>query len=634
MRTRTRLVPLIASLVAAAGLATPLVHSQAAGDLAPPRLKYVITDLGLLPGTNQSVPTEINNRGEIIGVSCDTSSSTGCRSFLWSPQPSSRTVGAMADLQLRLPGHVSSEANDINDAGEVVGTSTEDRGTVPRFVGHAVRWRKGQLEELAIPGLSSSAESIDRTGQIVGAGGGGGWIWKEGALSFIKRSDGGSFVPVKTNNSGQIAGIGFTTFGMRGFLWQNGMTTDLGALSLNGSTAPNDINDAGVIVGQSDVEFRTSAGATIKIAHAFLWNGSIHDLGTLPVSPRTSPPPAVANGINDSNQVVGWAEADPLASDGTAGHAVLWQGGTPIDLNETIPADSGWILLRATAINNAGQIVGFGFKLPLSGDDPERAFLLTPVPCAESQDTDGNGNPDNDGDGLCDSWETEGIKASDGDMLLDLPKLGANRNHKDLFVEIDFMDCELQPSDCTDLHTHRPDPQALAAVRQAFADAPVGNPDGTTGITLHFEGDDIDQDGVNEAVPHATQISFRARDSGFNLVKLGPDLSPDGCDGHFGTFGDRFTHRSSRRPVTSACRPAGESSVTPSLVTIKRKQKLLDHREWASFPATTSWSRWAVGRTSLSRPRPLNASCPESRGSSVGCAKPRQARSCTSWVTR
>ena len=65
----------------------------------------------------------------------------------------------------------------------------------------------------------------------------------------------------------------------------------------------------------------------------------------------------------------------------------------------------------------------------------------------------------------------------------------ANPMHKDLFVEIDWM------------QDHKPDPQALSqtqslasvgvkSVREAFAAAPVTNPDSTGGIRLHLQVDE------------------------------------------------------------------------------------------------------------------------------------------------
>ncbi|MEW6281732.1 MAG: CFI-box-CTERM domain-containing protein [Candidatus Eremiobacterota bacterium] len=84
---------------------------------------------------------------------------------------------------------------------------------------------------------------------------------------------------------------------------------------------------------------------------------------------------------------------------------------------------------------------------------------------------------DSDGDGLPDLWESNGVTLNE--VLVDLPRMGANPLHKDLFVEVDYM----QGAG----HTHKPKPQALAALIQAFARAPVSNPDGRNGITLHVD---------------------------------------------------------------------------------------------------------------------------------------------------
>ncbi|AGC42904.1 hypothetical protein MYSTI_01569 [Myxococcus stipitatus DSM 14675] len=97
---------------------------------------------------------------------------------------------------------------------------------------------------------------------------------------------------------------------------------------------------------------------------------------------------------------------------------------------------------------------------------------------------------DTDGDGICDIVEavlrTDPNKAdTDGDSLsdyvetfgfggIDLSALGANARKKDIFVEVDYYP-NLRPSQAT-----------LDKVITAFASAPVSNPDGTTGITLHL----------------------------------------------------------------------------------------------------------------------------------------------------
>jgi len=86
---------------------------------------------------------------------------------------------------------------------------------------------------------------------------------------------------------------------------------------------------------------------------------------------------------------------------------------------------------------------------------------------------------DTDGDGLLDNWETNGLTI-DGE-LVDLPAMGADPQHKDIFVEIDWMG---NPGDG---HNHQPDPDAILEIVDAFDNAPVSNPDGQTGIHLHVD---------------------------------------------------------------------------------------------------------------------------------------------------
>ncbi len=102
-------------------------------------------------------------------------------------------------------------------------------------------------------------------------------------------------------------------------------------------------------------------------------------------------------------------------------------------------------------------------------------------------DTNGDGNIDDDGDDLPDLWEEEGIDF-DGDGTADFLLPGADPRHKDVYVEVDFAGGE-EPVPVPG----RPDlADNLELVERAFDDAPVSNPDGSTGIHLHLErGDSI-----------------------------------------------------------------------------------------------------------------------------------------------
>jgi len=102
---------------------------------------------------------------------------------------------------------------------------------------------------------------------------------------------------------------------------------------------------------------------------------------------------------------------------------------------------------------------------------------------------------DSDGDGLWDIWETNGVDHN-WDGIIDLPihqaPYNADPNHKDIFVEIDWM------QDAT--HSHQPKAGVVALVVAAFAAAPVTNPDGIDGITLHVD--------VSNAIAHQDYLRF------------------------------------------------------------------------------------------------------------------------------
>ncbi|MGA1823428.1 MAG: hypothetical protein ACMUIP_02105 [bacterium] len=86
---------------------------------------------------------------------------------------------------------------------------------------------------------------------------------------------------------------------------------------------------------------------------------------------------------------------------------------------------------------------------------------------------------DMDGDGLLDLWEIYGIDINnDGTIDLDLPALGANPAHKDLFVEVDLASGKDFPE------------RSKMMLNRAFKNAPVSNPDGIDGITLHILEDE------------------------------------------------------------------------------------------------------------------------------------------------
>jgi len=163
--------------------------------------------------------------------------------------------------------------------------------------------------------------------------------------------------------------------------------------------------------------------------------------------------------------------------------------------------------------------------------DSQDGWAVRALRCA---DTDGDGTTDDDGDALCDNWEDDGINVDgDGDAELDLPALGADRERKDVFVEIDYMDCGVAGGEsCNGSHDHEPSEESLGRIEDAFADAPVDNPGGPDGIDLHLR--------VDEGVPEQTVLNFSDGLGPFFDVKYGEDRCGTGPDdGHFGSPTER-----------------------------------------------------------------------------------------------
>ena len=333
---------------------------------------YTVTDLGLLKGDNEASGLWINNLGDVVGCS-DTATVNnypctglvpGQHAFLWTKS------GGMKDLGT-LPGATVSAAVGINDSGAVVGYSNMESQIATNFA--AVQWSStGTLTQLGtLGGSSSAAFEINSAGEIAGDAflrsgivDATSWTGTKarnlGALSKAIFTAG-----LAINDNGYIVGESVFTYGppfeSHGFLWNGTSLKDLGTLPGGITSMANAINTSGVIVGQSD---GTSTGG---LWHAVMWSTSlkIEDLGVIPGGDYS-----MAFAVNDSNVVVGYGNLS-----NNAPHAMIWTStGGMKDLNSMIPANSGWVLVNANAINNVGQIVGYGYK----GGGKNHAFLLTP----------------------------------------------------------------------------------------------------------------------------------------------------------------------------------------------------------------------------------------------------------------
>ena len=114
-------------------------------------------------------------------------------------------------------------------------------------------------------------------------------------------------------------------------------------------------------------------------------------------------------------------------------------------------------------------------------------------------------NPDIDGDGIPNIWEMKGYDADgDGKIDVDFPALGADPNHKDIFVEMDYMP-GLLPSE-----------EELDRITKIYADLPMRNPDGTTGVNIHLDAGSARSAKYN--LGGGNEITHQELDSQFNAL--------------------------------------------------------------------------------------------------------------------
>jgi probable HAF family extracellular repeat protein len=304
----------------------------------------------------------------------------------------------------------------ISDVGVVFGTFMEDNGSGTSVLAPAI-WQNGVVSA-PVPFSTLWANSYLSFTAMNSSGAYSGYadgtsgsslvpaVWSSGTLTYLPLwgTDTSGYAD-DINSSGVLVGGTVGPTGHHAVLWRNGtpsllspLTGDVGAVALA-------ITDAGVVYGESDAAGQLASGVAIShavswqngiaialptvageassfvdaangsdmvvgevyladnLSHAALWrNGTLTVLDT-----PTGYQESEAFGLDGSGRVVGYA----ATASGNA-HAILWDNGTETDLNSLLPANSGWVLQYANAINDAGQIVGEG-----TNNGVDASFLLT-----------------------------------------------------------------------------------------------------------------------------------------------------------------------------------------------------------------------------------------------------------------
>ncbi|MBB6092114.1 putative membrane protein [Povalibacter uvarum] len=270
-----------------------VAHASQPEQIKPRTTQYCAYGLGDSAPGAYATPTAINNRNHIVGYYV---SDGRPLPFVWSAET------GMRKLPL-LEGDDMGSAADINDRGEIVGVSMNQA----EFMEHSVRWhRNGEIEALSIPfveGASHYATGINRRGDITGSSNRrpanpidrGYLLERNGNAIDLGTLD--SPYPASTalglNDAGTV--VGFSTFGFQSnaFVWTR--ATGLELLWEPGrdgwyAIAAYAVNNRGHVVGSME----SNAGFD-----SFFWSrqGGLVFFNV---------PDGSAKDINARDQVVGW----------------------------------------------------------------------------------------------------------------------------------------------------------------------------------------------------------------------------------------------------------------------------------------------------------------------------------------
>ncbi|MCA9410136.1 MAG: hypothetical protein KC944_02920 [Candidatus Omnitrophica bacterium] len=340
-------------------------HDDGRPDDLPRR--YRIEALRGRNGVTISVPSSINNLGEVVGSSAN-------NGYFWKSFESVVSLGSVHPAF-------------ITDRGQIDGVIPQSRtGNIT-----AVRYRltsDGLIQSATLPNFF--AKGADLEGNTIGETSSIGCaIWTASGELVDLAAGVEPIVQLSAINSeGLASGIFHRALPKLGF-WKRGSGFSEVETEDIRPEFVRDINSQGSLVGQTHTGPRK---------FSFLWRagGGVTRIGP---STRTGEPPFIAMAINDSDQVVGfvaggWAKGEfrlkmitelggsypalknVLAQFWPSTDAIphLWEEGQLYDLNWFLPTNSEFDrLLRATDINNRGQIIGVG-----EIDGEKVGFLMTP----------------------------------------------------------------------------------------------------------------------------------------------------------------------------------------------------------------------------------------------------------------
>ena len=335
---------------------------------------YTVTVIPPLLGDIVTIPWAVNATGAVVGWSTD---GAVTRPFLFTDAGGTVELPATANRTRGM-------ARDLNAAGVAVGElSSPDPG-------HAFRWSSGPVaQDLGVlgPGPMSEAWGVNETGAVVGGSDYGGFsphafLYTDtgGMIDITPGQDSGRAYDV--TDGGVVVGYMSAGGGLRAFRWAGGSLEDLGVPGGFAHSFGFAINEAGQVAGCAD----SATGNTERITRytdGVGWE--------------------ILGGAGDTNCAWGMnAFGDVVGNGLPTGTGILraflyTDAGGMQDLELMTNRTPLLRLLDATDINDAGQIVGYGWDntlvqyvgYRLDPTVPPNRMLITTSPAGLTVRVDG-----------------------------------------------------------------------------------------------------------------------------------------------------------------------------------------------------------------------------------------------------
>jgi len=301
----------------------------------------------------------MNESGHVVGRFADCATSFN-HAFVWTPEGGFEQLPQPADV-------IDMVANDINDNQTIVGTWTrEDVGT-RGFVYDPKTEEYTELPPVLPDGPSSSANAINNSGVVVGSRTTGEsispwnafvWSTKDG-FTDLGLINGLSTAAHDINEDGIISGQTQASFDQRGFVYQDTTLTVLQPIPPGFTTSASSINGKGQVTVSELIKGGGAGGLSTLL---FVWNdGTFLPLES--IDKHTSLPAD----INDFGTITG--KATPYESSGQP-LATLWDDSAIYLLHDLLLTEADFQLKRGVAANSFGQI------LVQANDDSVIALIL------------------------------------------------------------------------------------------------------------------------------------------------------------------------------------------------------------------------------------------------------------------